>query len=562
MLAAIAHGQGIYCDGTSAHQGSGGLRMPISTMQDYPLTLQPVLEFGRTVHADSTVTTFTGDGYVTATFAEVAARADRLAAALSRLGVGDGDRVGTFMWNNQSHFEAYLAIPCMGAVLHTLNVRLFPDQLAFVIDHAEDRVIIVDASIAPLLARVRDRLTSVQHIIVVGEGDTTGLGETLDYEELLAAEQPGFVYPDVDERSGAAMCYTSGTTGDPKGVMYSHRSTWLHSMMVTSAASIGLSQIDRVLVIVPMFHANAWGMPYAALFAGADLIFPQQFLQAAPLRRIIEDTRPTLTGAVPTVLNDLLHNALDADMSSLRLVMCGGSAVPRGLIEGYLDTFGVPIVQGWGMTETSPVCAMGHPPRELGDLDEVSWRAKTGRVLPGVELRITDDLGAAQPWDGEALGEIEVRGPWITGSYYHADADDRFHDGWLRTGDVASVTANGYVMISDRSKDVIKSGGEWVSSVDLESTLMGHPAVLEAAVIGVPDDRWDERPLACVVLKPGATATADELRAWLTTRTAKFWVPERWSFIDEVPKTSVGKFDKKVLRARNAEGGLDVQMIG
>jgi fatty-acyl-CoA synthase len=531
-------------------------------MDDYQLTLTPILKFGRQVHANKKIITFTGDGYVESTFAQVADRADQLAAALTRLGVQEGDRVGTFLWNNQTHMEAYLAIPCMGAVLHTLNIRLFPEQLAYVINHADDKVIIVDASIAALLARVRDQIPNVQHIIVKGPGDASALGEgLLDYDELLAAEQPGFEYPEVHENQGMAMCYTSGTTGNPKGVMYSHRSTYMHSVMVTSTANIALSELDRMLVIVPMFHANAWGTPYAAWMIGADLVFPQQFLQAGPISRIIADTKPTLTGAVPTVLNDLLHNAPDTDMSSFRLVMCGGSAVPRGLIDGYRATFGVDVVQGWGMTETSPVCTIGHPPKERGDLSETDWRVKTGRIIPGVELRITDDAGDVQPWDGEALGEIEVRGSWITASYYHVDDPGKFHDGWLRTGDVASVMPNGYVMISDRAKDVIKSGGEWVSSVDLENTIMGHPAVLEAAVIGVPDERWDERPMACVVLKPGAAVTAEELRSWLLERTAKFWVPERWTFVDEVPKTSVGKFDKKVLRAANELGTLDIQTL-
>ncbi|MGA0894457.1 MAG: long-chain fatty acid--CoA ligase [Ilumatobacteraceae bacterium] len=532
-------------------------------MDDYQLTLLPVYRYGRQVHAASKVITFTGDGYVESTFAEVAERADRLASALARLGVRQGDRVGTFMWNNQTHMEAYLAIPCMGAVLHTLNIRLFPEQLAYVINHAADKVIIVDASIAPLLARVRDQLTTVEHIIVKGPGDASSLGAgLLDYDELLAAEPGGFDYPEVTEQTGAAMCYTSGTTGNPKGVMYSHRSTYMHSVMVTSTANIALAETDRMLVIVPMFHANAWGTPYAAWMIGADLVFPQQFLQAAPLSRVIADTRPTITGAVPTVLNDLVNNAPSTDMSSLRLVMCGGSAVPRGLIEAYRNVFNVPLVQGWGMTETSPVCAIGHPPKERAALSDTDWRVKTGRIMPGVELRITDDSGAVQPWDGEALGEIEVRGSWITGSYYNVADDEKFHDGWLRTGDVASVLPNGFVMISDRAKDVIKSGGEWVSSVDLENTIMGHPAVLEAAVIGVPDDRWDERPMACVVLKPDASATAEELRAWLLERTAKFWVPERWCFVDVVPKTSVGKFDKKVLRAQHADGALEVQHLG
>jgi fatty-acyl-CoA synthase len=540
-----------------------------STMQDdYQLTIKPILEHGRRVHANSKVITFTGDGYIESTFAEVSDRADRLAAVLSSLGVQQGDRVGTFMWNNQTHLEAYLAIPCMGAVLHTLNIRLFPEQLAYVINHAEDKVIIIDASIAPLLARVRDQLTTVQHIIVKGSAAAPtsavqGLGDgLLDYDTLIDAAPGGFEYPDIDEKQGMAMCYTSGTTGNPKGVMYSHRSTYMHSFAVTSTANIALAETDRMLVIVPMFHANAWGTPYAAWMIGADLVFPQQFLQAGPLSKVIADTQPTLTGAVPTVLNDLLVNAPGTDMSSLRLVMCGGSAVPRGLIDGYRDVFGVPLVQGWGMTETSPVCAIGHPPKDMADLSETDWRVKTGRIMPGVELRITDDNGDVVAWDGESLGEIEVRGSWITAEYYNVDDPEKFHDGWLRTGDVASVLPNGYVMISDRAKDVIKSGGEWVSSVDLENTIMGHPAVLEAAVIGVPDPRWDERPMACVVLKEGATVTAEELRNWLSERTAKFWLPERWSFITEVPKTSVGKFDKKVLRARHTAGELDVEIVG
>ncbi len=531
--------------------------MTPSTMQDYSLNLRPLVQFGRTVHAESKIITFTGDGYREATFAEVGDRADRLAAALTRLGVCQGDRVGTFMWNNQAHMEAYLAVPTMGAVLHTLNIRLFPDQLEYVINHAEDKVLIVDGSLAVLLAPLRDRLSSVEHIIVIGPSDAT-LGETLDYEALLAAEQPGFDYPDVDELAGAAMCYTSGTTGNPKGVVYSHRSTYIHSMMVTSTANIALAEADRMLVIVPMFHANAWGTPYAAWMVGADLVFPQQYLQAAPLARMIEDTRPTLTGAVPTILNDILTNAKGADLSSLRMIMCGGSAVPRALIEGYRDHFHVPIVQGWGMTETSPVAAIGNPPKDLLGVDETTWRARSGRVIPGVEIRITGDDGAELPWDGESVGELEARGSWVTGSYYNVEADDRFHDGWLRTGDVASIFPNGFVQISDRSKDVIKSGGEWVSSVDLENQLMGHPDVFEAAVIGVEDDRWGERPMACVVLRPGTHTTTAEISEWLTARTAKFWVPDRWSVIAEIPKTSVGKFDKKQLRARYASGQLPV----
>ncbi len=466
--------------------------------------------------------------------------------------------MGTFLWNNQAHMEAYLAIPAMGAVLHTLNIRLFPEQLAYVVNHGNDKVIIVDASIAPLLARVRAELTCVEHIIVVGEGDTSGLGETLAYEDVLAAEAPGFAYPEVDERAAAAMCYTSGTTGNPKGVAYSHRSIWLHSLAVTSAQALGVNQNDRLLLIVPMFHAMAWGMPFAGWWTGADLVMPQQFLQAAPLADIIKETRPTLSGAVPTVLNDILHNAADADLSSLREIVCGGSAVPRSLMEGFDQTFGVRVTQAWGMTETSPLAAIASVPSGTATADEMNWRARTGRVLPGVELRICDDEGTALPWDGQAQGEIQVRGPWITASYYLDPAPEKFQDGWLRTGDVGSVEPNGFVQISDRAKDVIKSGGEWISSVDLENELMGHPSVREAAVVGVPDERWDERPMACVVVAEGTSVDAADLRDFLSERMAKWWLPERWTFIDEVPKTSVGKFDKKVLRARYADGQLTV----
>ncbi len=539
-----------------------------STMQDYALNITQLFQHGRRVHSDSEIITYHGPDaeLQTSTFAEVGDRADQLAAVLAELGVGAGDRVGTFMWNNQRHLEAYLAIPCMGAVLHTLNIRLFPDQLAYVVNHAEDKVIIVDASLAPLLARVRDQFTTVEHIIVCDGGDADardglGLGATQDYEELLAAQQPGYDYPEVDERAAAAMCYTSGTTGDPKGVAYSHRSTWLHSLAAQTMEGLQIGEADRVLLIVPQFHANAWGIPYAAWTTGCDLVMPQQFLQAGPVADLVAKTQPTISGAVPTVLSDILHNASDADLSSLRYVVCGGSAVPRSLMEGYQETFGVEVIQAWGMTETSPLGAVARVPKNNAGDDPYAWRVRTGRVFPGVELRICDEAGNELPWDDEAQGEIEVRGPWITGSYYLDDSPEKFHDGWLRTGDVGTVDPRGFVQITDRAKDVIKSGGEWISSVDLENSLMGHPAVLEAAVVGVPDDRWDERPLACVVLAEGQSATAADLTSYLEDKVAKWWLPERWTFIDEVPKTSVGKFSKKDLRASYANGDLTVEEV-
>ncbi len=531
-----------------------------STMQDRPLAITPLLEHGRRIHAHSEVVTSEGEQSRRASFAAVAERAERLAAALRRLGIRPGDRVATFSWNTQEHLEAYLAVPCMGAVLHTLNIRLFPEQLIYVANHAEDRIVLVDDSLVPILAKVRAELKTVEHVIVVGNGDATPLGYVLRYEDLLAAERPGYPWPEIDERSAAAMCYTSGTTGNPKGVVYSHRSTVLHSMAVCAADVFALTERDRILLIVPMFHANAWGLPYAGWLAGSSFVMPGRFLQAMPLCRLITAERPTMSGAVPTIWNDILRyvESNPADLSSFRLVACGGSAVPRSLMERFQERHGVRIVQAWGMTETSPLAAVALPPADAAPGTEMDWRAKTGRVVAGVELRIVDDAGAVLAWDGKTAGEIEVRGPWITGSYYRDPAPEKFHDRWLRTGDVGTVDARGFVQITDRAKDVIKSGGEWISSVELENAIMGHPDVLEAAVIGVPDPRWDERPLACVVPRPGARPTVEALSAFLADRVARWWVPERWTFIDEVPKTSVGKFDKKVLRARHAEGALTV----
>jgi fatty-acyl-CoA synthase len=424
-------------------------------------------------------------------------------------------------------------------------------------------VIIVDDSLVPLLARVAADLKTVEKYIIVGSADcdASALGnDVVRYEDLLAAEQPGFAWPEIDERDAAAMCYTTGTTGDPKGVAYSHRSTVLHALGGLPNGVLGVTEHDRILPIVPMFHANAWGLPYEAWVAGADVVMPGRFLQAEPLCQMIREERVTFAGAVPTIWNDVLRYSEqnEVDFSSLRFVVCGGSAVPRALIEKFDQRFGVKIHQGWGMTETSPLAAVARPPKGTPPAEEIEWRAKTGRIVAGVEVRITDDEGAVLPWDGESVGEIEIRGPWITARYYREDAPEKFHDGWLRTGDVGSIDPKGFIQISDRAKDVIKSGGEWISSVDIENNLMGHPDVVEAAVIGVPDERWDERPLACVVLREGSTTSGEDLRSFLQDKVARWWLPERWTFIAEIPKTSVGKFDKKVLRARNTAGELDV----
>ena len=539
--------------------------MLMSTMQDFPLTINMIFEHGRRVYSDSQVVTVTEDGSRIGTFAEVADRSCALAHALRELGVRPSDRVGTFCWNNQEHVEAYLAVPCMGAVLHTLNIRLFPEQLAYVVNHADDQVIIIDDSLVPLLARVKNELERVRHFVIVGGGDASALeGGTAAihrYEDLIDGQPTEYPWPEIDERSAAAMCYTSGTTGNPKGVVYGHRSSVLHAFAVASGAAIGLNENDRILSIVPMFHANAWGLPHVGWLVGADFVMPDRFLQAEPLCRIIQETRPTVSGAVPTIWNDVLRYAdqHDVDFSSFRFVLCGGSAVPRALMEAFEQRYGVEIIQGWGMTETSPLGAMAKPPRGASREQAMDWRAKTGRVLPGIRLRIVDDNGDELPWDGEAVGEIEASGPWVTGSYYLDDDPQKFHDGWLRTGDVGKIEANGFVQITDRAKDVIKSGGEWISSVDLENELMAHPRVVEAAVVGIPDERWDERPLACVVVDGEGSVSPETLKSFLEKRVAKWWLPERWAFVDEIPKTSVGKFDKKVLRARYAECALKIE---
>jgi fatty-acyl-CoA synthase len=532
-------------------------------MQDGPLLVSGIVRRGQQAHGDSLVVTMKSDGYRQSTFADVAAGAERLAKALRRLGVGADDRVATFAWNNHEHLEAYLAVPSMGAILHTLNIRLFAEQLVYVVNHAEDRVVIVDASLAPLFARVRDECKTVDHVIVVGEGDLTGLSDALSYEDLVGAEEAGYEWPELDERQAACMCYTSGTTGNPKGVVYSHRSTWLHAFAGMNTDCVGANERDRALVIVPMFHANAWGMPYTAFFAGCDLVFPDRFLQAEPLARAIREQRITLSLGVPTIWNDLLRygQSNEVDLSSLRLITAGGAAVPRSLMEAYQERFGITLTQGWGMTETSPVCAVGRPPKWARPDEEMDWRAKTGRVIAGVELRVVDEQGDVLPNDGRVVGEFEVRGPWITGAYYGEPTPDRFHDGWLRTGDVGSLDDHGFMQISDRTKDVIKSGGEWISSVELENQVMAHPEVFEAAVIGVPDARWDERPLVVVVPAEGAHPAPDDLLEFLSGRVARWWLPERWAFANEIPKTSVGKFDKKVLRTKAAEGALDVHEV-
>ena len=536
-----------------------------STMQNSPLTVAAILRYAVGVHGDRTVTTATGDGFRHATYSEVGRQAARLANALRRLGIDSDQRVATFMWNNQEHLEAYVAIPSMGAVLHTLNIRLFPEQIEFVAYEAADQVVIADISLAAILAPVLPQMETVHTVIVVGSGDLGPFEASgkrvLRYHEITAAESDRFDWPEIDENSAAAMCYTSGTTGNPKGVVYGHRSSYLHSMAVCSGNGMGLSFSDKAFAIVPMFHANAWGLPYAALMAGADIVLPDRFMDAKSLVNLIETQRPTVTGAVPTIWNDVM-NYLESepghDISSLRLVACGGSAVPVSLMQTFEQRYGVQIRQLWGMTETSPMATLAWP--VPGTPADKVWeiRATQGRPMCGVTARIVDDEGAVLPNDGVAVGELEVRGPWITGSYYRDTDPSKFTSGWLRTGDVGRIDPMGYITLTDRAKDVIKSGGEWISSVELENTLIAHPSVREAAVVGVPDERWQERPLATVVLHEGVELAPDELRTFLADKVARWWIPERWTFIDEIPRTSVGKYDKKTIRARYADGAYEI----
>ncbi|KZM69436.1 long-chain fatty acid--CoA ligase [Nocardia terpenica] len=539
-----------------------------STMQDEQLSLATLLRYAATFQGDSTVSTWTGDGVRTMTYREVGAQAARLANALRGLGIGEGDRVGTFMWNNNEHMVAYAGVPAMGAVLHALNIRLFPEQVIYVANHAEDQVVLVDGSLVPMFAQYLPKLRTVRHVIVAN-GDPASLTapdgvQVHSYTELLAGQPDTFDFPVIDERSAAGMCYTSGTTGDPKGVVYSHRSNWLHAMQVISPNGMGFTEADTILAIVPLFHANAWGIPYAALMSGTNVLMPDRFLQPGPLLEMMAATRPTFAAAVPTIWGGVLAGleAHPQDIGHLRTVVVGGSAVPPSMMHAFQDKHGVRLLHAWGMTETSPLGSVSHAPKNVAGEEEWAYRYTQGRFPAGVRARLVGDDGAVLPNDGEALGEVEVRGPWITGSYYSPDGPvvdtEKFDDGWLRTGDVGKISPNGYLTLVDRSKDVIKSGGEWISSVDLENAIMGHPAIAEAAVIGVPDEKWDERPLVAVVFKEGARVEPADLRAYLADKFAKWQLPEHWAFVEEIPKTSVGKFDKKRLRARYADGELTV----
>ena len=531
-------------------------------MQDYELSLQHVLWRIERLHQKREIVTKRDEGIHRTTYGEMVPRINRLAGVLKRFGVKPGDRVATLAWNNSRHLELYYAVPCMGAVLHTLNLRLFPQHLEFIINDAEDKVLFVDQTVLPLLKPLVGKIPSIETVVLMADGapigmsqSENGLADMLDYETLLAAESESYPWPKLSERMAAAMCYTSGTTGNPKGVVYSHRSQFIHTMGVLQGDNLGLTENETLLPVVPMFHANSWGLPYAAGMAGTKVVFGGRF-SADPksLVELAEQEEVTFLAGVPTVWIALANylNETGKRLPKVKTVVCGGSAVPQALME-TMDSLGLRILHAWGMTETSPLgsvarVAAGTPPE-----DELRMRLTQGRVAPGVELRITDPAsGEELPWDGVAFGEIQVRGPWIARGYHNGyDADKLTEDGWFRTGDVAKVTPDGYIVIVDRTKDVIKSGGEWISSVELENAVMAHPKILEAAVIGLPHPRWDERPVVYAVPRPEFKdkVTEGEIKEFLKDKVAKWWLPDEVRFIDEVPKTSVGKFDKKVLRA-------------
>lgn len=529
------------------------------TMMKTPLLMKTLMDRGPMFAPDVEIVSKMRGEIHRYTYAELGQRGKQLANALKKLGVRQGDRVATLAWNSYRHLEVYYAVPCMGAVLHTLNLRLSAEHLSYIINHAQDHVICVDEDLLPLLERIAEQITCVKHFIVMSNTGAfaTKLAPAHDYDKLIQGESSHFVWPDIDENSPMGLCYTSGTTGHPKGAMYTHRSNYLHTISQCMADSLGVTSADTIMAVVPMFHANAWGLPYAGCTLGFKQVFPGPTMDGASICQLLQDEKVTITAGVPTiwlgVKAEIEANPGKYDFSHLRSMTCGGSAPPRALIDWFESKLNVEFVQAWGMTETSPLGSvarlkgkMRHWPREK----QLDVKQRCGIIAPGLEARVVDESGNEVAHDGLAMGKLLVRGPWIVSEYYKADAPERFPDGWFDTGDIATIDAEGYLAIADRAKDVIKSGGEWISSVDMENILMAMPGVAEAAVIGVNHVRWQERPLACVVKKADSQITKEDVLHFLSDKVAKWWLPDDVVFVEVIPKTSVGKFDKKVLRAQ------------
>ncbi len=535
-------------------------------MMEYQLTIPTILRRAEALFGGNEIISRLPDKSIHRyTYIDLARRAKKLAAALYQLGIREGDRVATLCWNHYQHLETYFAVPCMGAVIHPLNLRLSADDLGYIVNHAEDRIIIVDQVLLPLFEKFRSAV-SVSHVIVIPQTGESLPEGYLHYEEVIANGDESLFEPfEGDEYKAAFMCYTSGTTGKPKGVLYSHRSVMLHTMSsLLGCSGFGITERDVVLTIVPMFHASAWGLPYTCAFTGAAQVFPGPYLDAESLLQLFETEKVSFTGGVPTVMLAIL-NKLDADPQQyklfLRTIVLGGSAAPRFLIRSFQERYGIAVLNTWGMTEISPLGSSAVMPRKLENAskeEQYDHAVKQGFPVPFVEIRGRNEFGLV-PWDGATMGELEVRGPWVAAAYYRdPETGGKFtDDGWLKTGDIASISKDGCIEIKDRSKDVIKSGGEWISSVALETALMDHPSVLEAAVIAIPDEKWMERPFAYVVPKTGMTISPGELTEFLAGRFARFWLPDGYAFIDAIPKTSVGKFLKSALRERYESGVRD-----
>ena len=527
-------------------------------MMDYPLTITAMLRRTESMFGRKEIVSRRADRSIErSNYAMALGRARRLASALERRGVGRGDRVATLCWNHLRHLEAYFGVPCSGAVLHTLNIRLHPDELSYIASHAGDVALIVDQSLVPLADQVR-RNVPFRHIIVVRENTDTPLPDgALDYEDLVASGDPSYHYPELAESEAAMMCYTSGTTGRPKGVLYSHRSVCLHTLGTLISDVTGITERDTTLAVVPMFHANAWGIPFTAAVSGARQVMPGPHLDPAALVELFERERVTMAAGVPTIWLGILQyldaNPTKHDLTPLRRMLVGGAAVPEPLIRAFQDRHGLQILQGWGMTETSPVGSVSKVTSDLENAPsdvQFAYRAKAGLPLPFVEIRARQESGELAPWDGDTMGELEVRGPWVARAYYNSpESADRFtDDGWFKTGDIVSIDSRGCITIQDRSKDLVKSGGEWISSVALEGALMSHPDIAEAVVIAVPHPKWDERPVAVIVPRPGRIPTLESVHAHLAPNFAKWWLPDDVVLVASIPRSGTGKYLKSVLR--------------